>query len=521
MWVSAPAKPTSIPAAALLERLEPHLPPDLLGAVRGELQYAALKIAALEERLRLQRIEKYGPGGERLGAAQLELLEWEPGVAAEEVLLEGGRGPLPDAPAERPGQRRRGGRQELPQGLAREVVVKACAEAVCGGCGGATVVIGHDEGERLQVRPAEYYVEVTRREKRACPRCPERGVATAPLAPAIIEKGLASDRVVVDAVVAKYCDHVPLYRQSAMLARDAGVEISRATLDGWVMRVGELLQPLALAMGRGLRGADYLQADETPVWVQMHDRRGSNRQAWLWQYSRPEGEAVFDFRLGRGRDGPREFLGGYSGILQTDGYAAYDGVGGAGLVHAACWAHARRKFVEALKANPADAAAALAVARMDALFALDRQARDRGLDHAARHQLRRREAPALLAAIRAQMEQVRGAALPASLLAKAAHYTLALWPRLTCFLDHPALELSNNLAENSMRPVALGRKNWIHIGSPKAAPRVAAILSVVESCRRLGISPRAYLAEVLPGLAARPLAALAQLTPANWQAARS
>ncbi len=524
MWVSAIPKPLSTPTAALLERLEPHLPEELLRAVRLELQrgaLAALKVELLEERLRLRRIEKYGPGSERLSAGQLELLELEPGVSGAEVAAEAGRG-APAAAPPRSGGSAHPGRQRLPECLPRVETVLACAPeaSACPGCGGATTVIGHDESERLEVRPAEYFVAVTRREKRACSRCAAGGVMLAPLPPAIIEKGLASDRIVVDTVIAKFCDHLPLYRQSAMLERESGVEIGRATLDGWVMQVGESLRPLAAAMGRQLLQGDYLQADETPVAVQTHDGRGTNHQAYLWQYGRPGGEAVFDFQMGRGRDGPKRFLGSFAGILQSDGYAAYEGVGGAGLVHAACWAHARRKFFDAVKLNPEDRGAIAAVAAIDALFALDREAAQGGLDIAARHRLRQERAPGLLTAIRATVASARREALPASVLGRAARYTLALWPKLTRFLEHPALELSNNLAENSMRPLALGRKNWIHIGSPEAAPRVAAILSVVESCRRLDLPVRDYLAAVLPGLAARPLAELPRLTPAAWAAPR-
>src|SRR5208337_4224578 len=166
-------------------------------------------------------------------------------------------------------------------------------------------------------------------------------------------KGLVSDRVVIDTVVAKYSDHLPLYRQSAILKRETGVEISRATMDGWVMRVGELLIPIAAAMRRELVCGSYVQADETTVDVQMRGalwaRRGQNHQAYLWQYGAPGGGVVFDFRLGRGREGPKEFLGQFEGILQTYGYSAYDGVGGPKLVHAGCWAHARRKFFDAVK----------------------------------------------------------------------------------------------------------------------------------------------------------------------------
>jgi hypothetical protein len=248
----------------------------------------------------------------------------------------------------------------------------------------------------------------------------------------------------------------------------------------------------------------------------MHDGRGSNHLAYLWQYGRPQGAVVFEFRMGRGREGPKRFLEKFDGLLQSDGYAAYDSVGGPKMVHAACWSHARRKFIEAVKLHPGDAAAVRMVTRIDALFAIDAEARMAKLDHAARHTLRSKKAPALLEEIKAAMTAAHATALPASALAKASNYTLALWPKLTCFLQYPELELSNNLAENSMRPVALGRKNWIHIGSQQAGPKVAAILSVVETCRRIHIPVRDYLAAVLPGLANTSIHRLAQLTPTAW-----
>jgi transposase len=206
------------------------------------------------------------------------------------------------------------------------------------------VVAFYESAEQLDVEPAKYFVRVTKREKRACPHCPEQGVACAPLPPRIIEKSLASDRLIIDTIVNKYADHLPLYRQSAILERDTGVELSRATLCGWVMRVGELLRPVSRVMAEELLGGDYLQADETPVGVQMHDGRGQNHQAYLWQYSRPGGMVIFEFQLSRGREGPKRFLGNFDGILQTDGYSGYDRVGGPKLIHAGCWAHARRYF---------------------------------------------------------------------------------------------------------------------------------------------------------------------------------
>ena len=377
-------------------------------------------------------------------------------------------------------------------------------------------VIGYEPSEQLDVEPAKYFVLATKREKRACRFCKEGGVVTVALPARIIDKSLASDRVVIDTVVAKYSDHLPLYRQSAMLERETGVEISRATMDGWVMRVGELLLPIAAAVGRELLKGRYIQADETPVDVQMHDGRGKNHQAYLWQYGQPGGSVVFDFRLGRGREGPKRFLGQFEGILQSDGYAAYEQVGGPKMVHACCWAHSRRKFIEALKLHPEDRVATRIAARIDELFAVDADARSANLDHAARHRLRLERSRPLLDVLKPQIEAAQAEALPASALGKAARYTLVLWPKLKRFLDYPELELSNNLAENSMRPLVVGRKNWIHLGSQQAGPKIAAILSTVETCRRLKIPIRVYLDDVLPGLADRPLQHMKQLTPAAW-----
>src|ERR1035437_947812 len=342
-----------------------------------ELAWAHLKIQVLEERLRLQRIKKYGPGSEKLSDAQLNLLELEPGVSNVEVQAESEREPLP-APAKREKSRKHPGRQELPAVLPRVERVIACTpeQCTCRACGQPTAVIGYDVSEQLDVEPAKYLVVVTKREKRACKHCEESGVAAAPVPARIIDKGLVSDRVVIDTVVAKYSDHLPLYRQSVILEREAGVEIGRATLDGWVMRVGELLIPIAEAMRRELLVGSYIQADETTVDVQMHDGRGQNHQAYLWQYGRPGGGVVFVFRLGRGRDGPKEFLGQFEGILQTDGYVVYDHVGGPKLVHAGCWAHSRRKFFDAAKLNPSDAVATRIVKLIDDLFGIDAVARE-------------------------------------------------------------------------------------------------------------------------------------------------
>jgi transposase len=487
--------------------------------LQKELAWAKLKIQVLEERLRLERIKKYGPGSEKLSDAQLQLLDLEPGVSQDEVQAESERKPLP-APAKLPKKRKHPGRQELPASLTRVERVIACTpeQCTCKTCGQAKTVIGYDVSEQLDVQPAQYFVVVTKREKRACKCCEEGGVVAAPAPERIIEKSLVSDRVVIDTLVAKYSDHLPLYRQSAILQREAGVEIGRATLDGWVMRVGELLIPIVAVMRRELLGGSYIQADETPVDVQLHDGRGKNHQAYLWQYGQPGGGVVFDFCMGRGREGPKVFLGQFEGLLQTDGYIAYEKVGGPKLVHAGCWAHARRKFFDAVTLNPNDAVATRIVKLIDELFAIDAVAREEKLDPAARQVLRLEKAKTLVEIIRGEVEAARDACLPSSTLGKAVHYTLSQWKKLTLFLEHPELELSNNLAENSMRPVALGRKNWIHVGSQQAGPKVAAILSIVETCRRMKIPIRDYLAAVLPGIAEVSIHRLADLTPTAWAA---
>jgi len=497
---------------ALFEKLNGSLSID-----QDQLKFAEYKVRVLEEKLRLIRIEKYGPGSEKLSDAQLELLELEPGVSSAEVKAESERDQLklPLKP-----RRKHPGRQELPANLPRVEKIIACTpeQCVCGNCGKENSVIGYEKSEQLDVKPAEYFVVVTMREKRACKACEEQGVECAPVPVRIIEKGLASDRVVIDTVVSKYADHVPLFRQSAILLRETGIDLSRATLDGWVMRVGDLLRPISAAMSQELLSGSYIQADETTVGVQMHDGRGKNHQAYLWQYSHPAGPVVFDFRMGREREGPKRFLGNFEGLLQSDGYGAYDHIGGPKLVHAACWAHARRKFFDAVKLNPKDTTSIQIVAQMDELFGIDAQARQEGLSQIDRHVLRLEKSQPLLEQIKAAIQAARTGALPKSALAKACDYTLTLWRRLSRFLEYPELELSNNLAENAMRPVALGRRNWIHVGSQEAGPRVAAIISIVETCRRLGLPLRDYLGSVLPGLADFPRNRVAELTPNAWAA---
>jgi transposase len=507
----------------------PQAAPELAALVtqlaqeQAKRKWAEMRVTQLEETLRLLRLKKYGPQSESLADVYLPLFDEEPGVSLDEVAAEASRPPLEETPRRK--RKRHPGRQSLPADLPRVEKIVACpaAECQCGQCGAETVVIGYERSERLDVEPAKVFVTVTRREKRACRNCKGAGVVTAPVPAPIIDKGLASDRVVIDAVVSKYCDHLPLYRQSGMWLRDTGIELSRMTMSGWMMRVGDLLAPIISAMRREILQGNYIQADETTVPVQRPgEKKGKNHQAYLWQFGSPrgpggrEGPVVFRFDLGRSGAVPRAFLEGYSGLLQTDGYAGYNHVGEVGMVHAGCWAHARRFFIDALKVHPSDGLAADFVRRIDELFAVDRVAREKGLSPLERAELRREKSTQKVEELRRRLEEQQHRVLPKSKTGEGIGYALGQWTRLTRFLEYPELELSNNLAENSMRPAVLGRKNWIHVGSVEAGPRVSAILSVVESCRRMGIPVRQYLLSVLPGMADRKVAEVAELTPAAW-----
>ena len=491
-----------------------------LASTSQQLAWAQLRIQQLEAKLRAERIQRFGPASETLSNLQLELLTEEPSVTADEVQREAAQPQLPEPPVR---QRKAHGRAPLPKHLRREEVTVVCPKEACScaKCGAQTVVIGYDESEQLHKIPAQYFVRVTKREKRACRACAQGTVTMAPLPERILDKSLAGDELIIDVLVNKYCDHLPLYRQEAILAREAGWDLSRSTMTDWVMKVGEMLQPVTAAMRQELLAMPYLQADETTVPVQMHDQRGRNWEAYLWQYGQPRGSTVFEFALTRAATEPRRFLKGFAGLLQTDGYAAYDGVGEPGMTHLGCWAHARRYFVDAVKVNKQDAEAIAMVARMDALFLIDRYARDHAMSAEARQALRDEQATEWRNEIHAKCLELAPGVLPASALGKAVRYTLNQWVKLERCLTHPLAELSNNLAENSMRPVAVGRKNWLHIGSGPAGPKVAAILSVVESCRRLGLPVRAYLGDVLPGLEKRTLSQVVELTPARWAASRA
>jgi transposase len=538
-----PASKSSLPAvldpvvAAVMEQLEKQVESkDRVIAEKNQaLAAAEAIIQQLKEALRLERIKKYGKQSEKLSDLQLELLDREPAVSSDEIETEIASGPLSEgeqnaSSAAQHQQKKRKphpGRNELPAHLERIEEIVACAveQCTCGKCGRETQVIGYEETEVLGMKPAVHFVRVIKREKRVCKSCADRGVVTAPAPARIAPKSIFADETIIEFIVRKYCDALPLYRQRAILIRDLGIDVALTTIDDAVLRVGELLIPIIELMKRDLLTGGYIQADETHVDVQTPDKKGSNHRAFFWQYSAPMKGVVFDFEMTRRKQVAKEFFKDYGGILHTDGYVVYEkDIGTKDLIHACCMAHARRGFIDAIKvqskAQAPDAKLERAVALMDGLFAIDREAREQNLSLADRHALRQESAPALLDELHALLSAMQGSGtiLPQSVAGKAINYTLKRWVELTRFLDHPVIELSTNWAENSMRPIAIGRRNWLHLGSKEAGPKIAAIFSIVESCRKLGVPIRQYLADVLPGLADRSIHELAGLNPAAYAA---
>ena len=537
-----PASKFSFPAvldpvvAAFMGQLEEQVEAqDRVIAEKSQaLAAAEAIIQQLKEALRMERIRKYGKQSEKLSDLQLQLLDLEPAVSSDEIETEVASGPLPEVEHEKADEvapRRKSkphpGRNELPAHLERveEIVVCATEQCTCGKCGRETQVIGYEETEVLGMKPAVHFVRVIKREKRACKSCVEHGVVTAPAPVRIAPKSIFADETIIDFIIRKYADALPLYRQRAILMRDLGIDVALTTINDAVLRVGELLIPVVETMKRNLLAGGYIQADETHIDVQTPDKKGENHRGYFWQYSAPMKGVVFDFEMTRGKQVAKDFFKDYGGILHTDGYVAYEkDIGADGMIHACCLAHSRRKFIDAIKvqtkAKATDAKLERVVALMDNLFAIDREAREQNLSLDDRHALRQERAPVVIAELRALLSamQASGTILPQSVAGKAINYTLKRWVELTQFLDHPIIELSTNWAENSMRPIAIGRKNWLHLGSKEAGPKIAALFSIVESCRKLGVHIRKYLADTLPGLADRSIHELAELTPAAYAA---
>jgi transposase len=478
----------------------------------------------------MARIDKYGPRSEKLSAAQIELLDLEPGVQLAEVEGEAARpeGEKQVGESAAPARRKpraayskaHPGRAPLPAHLPRRELIIPCGEAPHG------ELIGYEIKEELVIKPAEFFVQVLKREKRRIEIAGRRTIITAPMPSRVFEKSRFEDSVIVELLVRKYCDHLPAYRQRVIWERDFGLSVNDAQLIRSILKAGELFQPLARAIGAELKEGEVIQADETRVCVLQQEGKGRNDTAWFWQYSAPAGLVYFDYQDSRSRAGPRAFLAGYRRILQSDGYEVYVNLLTDIGEHAGCWAHVRRKFDSARKAAPKEVPCRDSQEILDLiafLYLVEKEARAAGLDGDAR--LRHRQARGIgnqLKAIKEKILRIRSRVLPASQLGKACDYALGQWEKLLVYARDGKVEIDNNWCENAMRPIALGRKNWMHLGSQESGPKVAAIMTVIASAQRLGLNVREYLADVLPRLAdpAFTDAMLPELLPTRWRPAK-
>jgi len=361
------------------------------------------KIIQLQaEQIRLLNFRLFGPKSEKLSPAQTALLFEEASVSAGEVEQEASRPEpekqalLPKAKKPRPNHP---GRQTLPDHLERrEVIIPCCPQDChCPKCGAERPIIGYETREELACEPAQFWVRVIKREKRGSHCEEEQGVATGPAPAQIVPKGKLSNEFVIEALAKKFQEHNPVYRQCATLADNHGIELSRKTVTDAILAAGGLLSAVVKAQAAELVAGRYVQADETPVPCQTPEKTGANHQAFIWEYSVPGGPVVFDFQMGRGRAGPKEFLKNFRGKLQCDGYAAYDELGD-NIVYVGCMTHARRGFVEALKVTPLDPIAPEVIARIGELYAVEKEARTSGFGPEQRLALRQqRSVPVMLA----------------------------------------------------------------------------------------------------------------------------
>lgn len=502
---------TTVPAEAL----------ECLQAENVRLQHI---IKLQVEEIRLLHFKIFGPKSEKLSSAQIPLLLGEISLTQAEVDQEADRSeaekqnPVATAKKSRPNHP---GRNVLPEHLERrEEIIPCCPEDCrCSKCGTERPIIGYETREELACKPAEFWVRVIKREKRGSHCLDEQGVATAPVPSQIVPKSKLSNEFIIEVLAQKYQQHFPIYRQCAVLAENYGIELSRKILSDAILAAGSLLGPVVKAQARELLKGGYIQADETTMPCQTEEKSGSNHRAFVWEFSRPEGVVVFEFHMGRGRAGPKEFLKGFRGKLQTDGYSAYADLG-EGIVYVGCMAHARRGFVDTLKVAPKDPLPAEIIERIGQLYAIERDMRLAGLGRDERLAERQKKSAPIMAALKNRILEIRQQLPPGGQLAKACNYALGQWTRLEEFLKDGLIQIDNNWCEGAMRPVALGRKNWLHVGSPEAGPKIAAIMSIVETCRRLKINLRHYLSDLLPKLGDWSINRVAELTPTAWKAAQ-
>lgn len=399
-------------------------------------------------------------------------------------------------------ERGRGGRKKLSAALPRVEVVHDLPEdqKVCSADGAALVRIGEEISEQLDYKPAQLRVIRNIRPKYACPCC-KLGVAIAPVPAQLLPKSLATPSLLAHITTAKFVDGTPLYRQEPQFAR-IGVPLGRATMAGWMIKLGGVhVVPIVNLLHDWMLEDPLIHCDETRLQVLKSDK-APTADHWMWvRASGPPGRRIilFDYDASRAGSVPKRLLEGYQGVLLTDGYEAYEAVARAlNLVHAGCFAHVRRKFDEARKAqaqNAADSQAKIALEFIRELYLIEKALWDKDQPISCEHrvQVRSELSAPIMAKFHAWLEALAPQVLPQSLLGKAVHYTLGQWPKLTTFLTHAEVPLDNNRCENAIRPFVVGRKGWLFSDTVKGAVASANLYSIVETAKANGVEPHAYL----------------------------
>ena len=488
-------------------------------------------IQGLEHQLQQLLRRMYGRSSEKIDAAQMKLFEeMLDRLIPETAAARQAPAPSPPeaVPAAAAAEGAGHGRRRLPADLPRETVVHDLEEdqKPCPCCGGLRHVIGKETSEQLDYVPAKLTVIQHVRLKYVCRTCeqsaspqgPQIEVASKPLMP--VEKGMAAPGLLAYLIVGKYADHLPLHRLEKVLERH-DISIARSTMCDWMAQSAQALKPLYDAMAKEVKGSKVIHTDDTPVDVQDRQHPEGIRTGRFWVYLGDKGhpQTVFDYTPNRKRDGPVKFLENWKGHLQADAFSAYDCIYARDVVEVACWAHARRKFYDARNSDEAVSAQALAYIRQ--LYDIEKKAREQELKPDELAALRQAQAQPILVKFKAWLESCLavngGHVLPKSPMGQAIAYTLNQWDALNVYTTKGELAIDNNASENALRRVALGRKNWLFVGSDNGGETAAILFTMIASCQKHGINPVEYLKDVLTRIASHPANSLRQLMPDRWK----
>ena len=490
-------------------------------------------ISQLLEEIRLLKALRYSARSEKASPLHDELQyrlfdEAEMVCCVEETEPPVDEGETTEVPAH---TRKKPGRRPLPADYPRVDVLHDIPEEekVCA-CGCRLSRIGEEVNEKLDIVPQKIQVERHIRPKYACPACEgveDEGptIKIAPLPPQIIPQGIVTPGLLAYILVNKFADGLPFYRQSTMFER-LGVDISRATMSGWALRAADACEPLIGLLHEQIRSGPLINMDETTVQVLKEPGRANTAKSYMWvARGGPPGKSVVLFHYDPGRSGQvaRELVGGFQGYLQTDGYIGYKALGESeGITHVGCMAHVRRKFVEVIKAGGKKkkgsnhGTAQNVIDLIAKLYLLEKQAKEQELDPEQIKQMRQEQAKPIMDKIGTLLDHRHETTPPKSLLGRAIAYALGQWERVEAYLENGILRPDNNLAENAIRPFAVGRKNWLFSGSPAGAKASAAIYSLIESAKANDLNPSEYLIQTFEKLpAAKSQNDLKALLPHN------